>query len=433
MGLVLWVGLVSRAQDAQIKWVTFACEPRDAQVFLEVSGSRPYLLGPCNQPLPLDLGLFDGRRSVAITLRRPGWQDETRILQQSPVEFGFFANRDRYPDPSQGPVRLTPQADLASRGQQAAYFVRTHWPGLAVLAGLGLGSLAWLRSRLQRASQDRRRAQELEQLQATSADLLLGRKLGAYRLVSLLGAGGMGSVYRAEGDESVAIKIMRPEFTADPVARQRFRREIEIYRDLSHPNIVRLLDFGEQDGLLYLVLELLEGKTMRQVLAGRRLAPPEALDYLRRLAPALDYAHAHSIVHRDLKPENVFLTGSGRLVVMDFGVAGGGEYTRATLTGQGLGTPEYMAPEQVHGRAEPASDRYSLGIMLYEMLEGRVPFQGEDSLAVAFMQVGQEPPPLSADLPPGVAAVVRRLLAKNPRRRFGSCAEAVEALEAALK
>jgi len=164
----------------------------------------------------------------------------------------------------------------------------------------------------------------------------------------------------------------------------------------------------------------------------RRLSLEEVLQYARPLAETMDYAHSKRIVHRDLKPENVFLTEEGRLVVMDFGIARGGDYTQATSTGQGLGTPSYMAPEQVQGRPEAASDLYSFGIMLYEMFAGDVPFQGDDAMAVAFLHVGQQAPslgPLRPDLPKKVVEAVARLLSKDPKKRFPSFDEALAAMQ----
>jgi serine/threonine-protein kinase len=270
-----------------------------------------------------------------------------------------------------------------------------------------------------------------------TSDALLLTVLGRYRLVSRLGAGGMASVYKGIPEDSldqsqaVAVKVMHPQFAGDAASRKRFRREIEIYRDLSHPNLLRLEDFGEQDGILFLVVELLQGKTLRQLLGDRKLSLEEILGYVTPLAAAMDYAHGKQIIHRDLKPDNVFHTEQGRLVVMDFGIARGGEYTQATATGQGLGTAEYMAPEQVQGRPQPASDLYSFGVMLFEMLAGALPFEGPDPMSVAFMQVGQQPPDLATlrpDLPAQVAEVVARLLSKNPQKRFATFAEAVAAL-----
>lgn len=402
------------AGPAYAQQVTFACDPRDARVFLEVGGTGPALLGPCNQPV--DTAAFAGRNTVNLTFKRPGWLDETRT-----VPADWFHGRDRYPDASQGPVRLSPAPD--GLGQRLPYYLKTYW--LALL-GLGLvvaGAVLQMR---------RRTVVVLAPQQVTGGDPFLGKELGGYTLSARLGVGGMGTVYRGEREgQSAAVKVMHPQFAADPVNRKRFRREVEIYRELKHRNILRLDDCGDQDGVLFLVFELLEGQTLRDLLRGRKLSVAEALEFALPLAETVDYAHSRSIVHRDLKPENLFLTEDGRLVVMDFGLARGGEFTQHTATGVGLGTPAYMAPEQVQGRPEEASDRYSFGILLFEMFAGTVPFHGDDPMAVAFAQVGQQPPSLHQlrpDLPPHVSDVVARLLAKDPRKRHPSLKEAVQEL-----
>jgi len=411
---VLVILLLATACQAQN--VTFACEPRDARVYLEVGGTAPYLVGECNRPVDVSEP-FKDRENLKLTFKRPGWLDETR-----PVQASWFRGRARYPDASQGPVRLSPAP--GGFPQRAAYALRTQWLTLLGFGTMVTGFVLYLRRRPA--------ITRLAPARVTGGDPFLGKTLGGYELLERIGVGGMGTVYRAAREgQFYAVKVMHPQFAADPVNRKRFGREVEVYRELRHRNILRLDDYGDQEGVLFLVFELLEGKTLREIMGGRRLSVGEAMEYACPLAETIDYAHGKTIVHRDLKPENVFLTNDGRLVVMDFGLARGGEFTQHTATGEGLGTPAYMAPEQVQGRPEEASDRYAFGILLFEMFAGTVPFHGDDPMAVAFAQVGQQPPSLEdlrPDLPASVAPVVARLLAKDPRKRYRTLREAVQEL-----
>ncbi|MEW6284432.1 MAG: protein kinase, partial [Candidatus Eremiobacterota bacterium] len=290
------------------------------------------------------------------------------------------------------------------------------------------------------------RAQKLEQLVAAtpSQASFVGRTLGGYTLVDELGGGGMARVFRGvpadtlDDDQAVAIKVLHRDYAQDPELQMRFRREVRLCRELNHPHIVRLLDWGEQDGVTYLVLELVRGKTLRDRLPPHPLTPEEAFDLLDPILDAVSYAHSMGIVHRDLKPENVMLTDSGTVKVMDFGLARRQQsQSNLTRTGATLGTPAYMAPEQARGgRLDPASDQYSLGVLAYEILTAQKPFQGEDPLQVILQHLGEEPPPPSQirrDLPPGVERAVLRMLAKQPGDRFPDLAAARAALLSALR
>lgn len=426
--------------QAETKWVTFHCEPNDAKVFLEVGSAKPYLLGTVGENLALDLSLFDGRRNVRITFRRSGWLDETRSLQQEPVQSRYFDTRDRYPEASQGPVRLTAKTDLASRSEQIRYYGWRHRVGLSLsllIATLGAG-FGWRRYAWQRTQA--RRGQKLDEMVATldSKDPYSGTVLGSYRLLEKLGEGGMSVVYRAVSNESlqheVAIKILDPRLAKDEASVKRFRREIQICQGLNHANIMQLYDFGRQDDIWYLVMELLRGHTLSQELDQGLLDPAQVSQFCEPLVKALGYLHDKEIVHRDLKPENVFLTDQGKLKLMDFGIARGEAYTVATATQGGLGTPAYMSPEQVEGRFEAASDQYALGCMVYEMLTGGPPFTDPDPFTLAFKHVGEVPRrvrTLVPEVPEELDNVVMRLLAKRPEQRFRSMEEAGEALVAA--
>jgi CHASE2 domain-containing sensor protein len=266
---------------------------------------------------------------------------------------------------------------------------------------------------------------------------LLGLRVGGYRLVEPLGEGGMAAVYRAvpadtlDDTGSVAIKVLHPRLSGDRQCRQRFRREIEISRTLSHPSLVRVLGGGEQEGCLYLVLELVRGESLRLRMRRGPLNVVQSLALLEPVARALDYAHSRGVVHRDVKPENILLGPQGPRLT-DFGMAWAAGSETATAAGQVLGTAFYVAPEQIEGRAGPASDQYALGAVLYEMLAGRPPFAAETPLALLRQHLTEPPPPLERpDLPPGVEEALGRMLAKDPGARFPTVGAALEAVRRA--
>lgn len=280
------------------------------------------------------------------------------------------------------------------------------------------------------------------------AEVDLGIRIGPYRLLEKIGVGGMAAVYRARRNarptepvpEAVALKLMNAELSQDDEIRRRFRREVRITTRLDHPNIVRTIHFGDHKGLIYIVMELVQGHTLRDLMGQRLFAPAEALRILKPLSLALHYAHHLGIVHRDVKPENVMIQHDGRLKVMDFGVARGQDDVtngRLTIAGVAVGTPAYMAPEQVQGTVEgdapcPASDQYSLGCLIYELLTGHVPFESDTPLQVMQMQVVQDPPPMQGLANTPLEAVVFRMLAKRPEDRFPSVKDAYLALEASI-
>ncbi|MBO8189343.1 protein kinase domain-containing protein, partial [Streptomyces spirodelae] len=275
---------------------------------------------------------------------------------------------------------------------------------------------------------------------AQAAGNYLGRMVGGgrFQLRSLLGAGGMASVYLAYDsvlDRQVAVKTLHTELGREQSFRERFRREAQSVAKLTHTNIVSVFDSGEDeiDGALvpYIVMEYVEGKPLRTVLdediAQYGAMPADkALKITGDVLAALEVSHEMGLVHRDIKPGNVMLTKRGVVKVMDFGIARAMQsgVTSMTQTGMVVGTPQYLSPEQALGRGVDArSDLYSVGIMLFELLTGRLPFDADSPLAIAYAHVQEEPPTPSSinqSIPPAVDALVARTLKKNPNERFPS-------------
>jgi eukaryotic-like serine/threonine-protein kinase len=261
---------------------------------------------------------------------------------------------------------------------------------------------------------------------------------GRYRAEKRLGSGGMAEVWCAEDDvlgRRVALKLLGSRFAEDDDFRERFKREAQAAAGLAHPNIVGIFDRGEWDGTPYIAMELVEGRTLKDVVRERGPLPPDiAVNLTIQILRALGYAHRRGIVHRDVKPQNVILDREGQAKVADFGIARSGA-SEMTETGTIVGTVQYVSPEQAQGQpVSPRSDLYSAGIVLYELLTGRVPFDGESPVSIALKQVSEPPVPpsqLRPGISPALEAVVMRALEKDPARRFGDADEFIGALEQA--
>ncbi|MEJ5309566.1 MAG: protein kinase [Anaerolineae bacterium] len=276
---------------------------------------------------------------------------------------------------------------------------------------------------------------------------LVGQTIGAYRVIAKLGEGGMAEVYKAYQprlEREVALKFIRPELAANAEFRGRFEHEAKAIACLSHPNIVHIYDFGEEGNRYYLVMEYIPGVTLKERLealhaAGKTMDWNEACRIISQIAAALDYAHQQGIIHRDVKPANIMLTPDGRALLNDFGIARMlGTSQVLTQTGGTIGTPAYMSPEQIRGDKEqlgPASDLYSLGIVLYEMLTGRVPFSADTPLAVLYKHLHDPiplPRTLAPTLPEATEQVLLKALAKDPAERYPDGRSLTQALQASL-
>jgi eukaryotic-like serine/threonine-protein kinase len=265
------------------------------------------------------------------------------------------------------------------------------------------------------------------------------RLIDRYRLEQRLASGGMGTVYEATDERlqrRVAVKLLKEELADDPLFVERFRREARAVAALSHPNIASVFDYGADGGRDFIVMELLEGTDLAEVLRAGPLEPSRAAGIAAQACDALAHAHAAGIVHRDIKPANIILVASGRVKVTDFGIARALGDTTLTATGSVLGTAHYLAPEQASGSgAGAAVDQYAMGVMLYEMLTGEVPFSGDSPIGVAMRHVSDEIPAPSSkasEVPAELDKVVLTATAKDPSDRYPDIAAMASALRATV-
>jgi beta-lactam-binding protein with PASTA domain/predicted Ser/Thr protein kinase len=253
---------------------------------------------------------------------------------------------------------------------------------------------------------------------------------GRYRIIRKLGSGGMANVYLAEDQElgrRVAIKILNDRHAHDDQFVERFRREAKNAAGLSHPHIVSIYDRGEAEGTYYIAMEFLDGRSLKELIVARGTAPVNvAIEYARQILDALRFAHRNGIVHRDIKPHNVIVDAEGRVKVTDFGIARAGA-TQMTEVGSIIGTAQYLSPEQARGSpVDQTSDLYSVGIVLYELLTGKVPFTGDSPVEIAMKHISATPEPPSrvrAEIPGELDKIVLRALAKSPQQRYKSAEE----------
>jgi serine/threonine protein kinase len=268
---------------------------------------------------------------------------------------------------------------------------------------------------------------------------LVGKSLGQFRIVERIGAGGMATVFKAYQptlDRYVAIKVLPARYARDPVFVKRFVQEARAVAKLIHPNILQIHDFGEQDNITYIVMEFVEGGTLKDRLK-RPLTVPEAVDYMIQASEGLNCAHNHGIVHRDVKPANMLLRTDGYLLLSDFGIAKILEgTTNLTRAGVGIGTPQYMSPEQGTGMpVDRRSDIYSLGIVLFHCLAGRVPFTADNALTITVKHLN-DPLPVemlrAAGVPMPIEQVVVKMTAKQPQDRYQTMDAVIDALTTAL-
>jgi len=264
---------------------------------------------------------------------------------------------------------------------------------------------------------------------------------GRYQILSELGRGGMGIVFRADDKqlkEQVAIKILSPLLSNDPDALERLKREVSAARRITHPNVIRIHDISEINGLHFISMEFFSGSSLKDFIRQRGvLSPMQAYNIARQICDGLEAAHTQGVVHRDLKSQNIIINPAGQIKIIDFGLARNAQREGMTATGLIMGTPEYMAPEQVAGkRVDERADIYSLGVILYELFTGHLPFTGDSAIAVGFKQIKDSPTPprqINPQIVESIEAIILKALQKEPVQRYQSVAELRSDLENAAR
>ncbi len=268
-----------------------------------------------------------------------------------------------------------------------------------------------------------------------------GENVGPYRVIEQLGSGGMATVfkaYHASLDRYVAIKVLHPAFKADPQFFERFKREARIVANLEHPNIIPVYDFNEHNGEPYLVMRFVEGDTLKPQMKGQPMPAKDILQLMRPVCQALNYAHNQGVLHRDIKPSNIMVTSDGSIFITDFGLARMVQAGESTLSQDMMvGTPQYISPEQAQGMSEldGRTDIYSLGVVLFEMLTGRVPFHADTPFATVHDHIYTPlplPSSINPDIDPAVERMLLKALSKEPEDRFATAADLLESLEGTL-
>lgn len=467
IGLLLCASVV--AQGKVQKQVRFQTEPADAVVFVYDVGSGK--LEEARTQAQGNLLILDSEKGLALKfgLRprlltppadlKPVANDTRTFALSEPIIFSKenvqdIAKSGVWPPAGQPPLQLQFSEAEKQFYQKDLLASRLIWivpSGLLVLVllfgGLRYYEVRVRRPRAQLLEMETRR-EEFNQLvnsqRLERKDNNLGSVMGGYVLEKFLGAGGMARVYRAVPEqtldvkECVAIKLMSDASATSEEFRKRFFREADVGRNLTHPSVVRIEDYGDAEGTLYLVMEFVQGQNLRDKIAPEGLSGAEVWGYCKPICEALQYVHQRGVIHRDLKPENIMVTPGGRLVIMDFGLAKRHDHSMLTGSGDILGTPAYMSPEQIQGNPPPdaRSDQYAIGVLVYELVTGKLPFHGTtDPVQLLMKHIGSEPfraSELRPNLPPQLDQVLLRMLSKNPDDRYPDMAACAAALQPAL-
>ena len=268
-------------------------------------------------------------------------------------------------------------------------------------------------------------------------DNLIGKRLdGRYSIEGLVGVGGMANVYRGtdlKTGNQIAVKVLKEEFLDNEELVRRFKNESKAISILSHPNIVKVYDVSVTDKLQYIVMEYVDGITLKEYLKqrGGALTWKETVHFATQVLSALQHAHSKGIIHRDVKPQNIMLLADGSIKMMDFGIARFSRAQSQTVSDKAIGSVHYISPEQAKGeRTDARTDIYSVGVMLYEMLSGRLPFDGDGAVSIAIMQISEKPKPLAEiapNTPAGLRQITEKAMEKDPDKRYQSAQEMLDA------
>ena len=415
------LGAQPLARDVELTVHTFP----PSQIFL-LTPTGESLLGYSGQPTRVSPPVIRNRQGVPVQyasgtllLRAEDHAEQRVSISGSDWASGRL--------PSQGSYRLPASSFLVGLLDWVKVYPLASLSGLALLLLGGAAAFRW-RSTARATSAE---VKALHSRLETTGDPLLGKLLGRYQVEARLGQGGMGSVYQVSDEVGVyAAKVIYFE-ALDSQSVDRFRREFKLLSQLRHPAFPRCFDYQEKDSMAFQVMELVKGRTLRELVRPAGIPWAEVRPWVLAILDGLHCAHSQGIVHRDLKPENIMANGE-QVKILDFGIARQTQLTAITMTGQAFGTPKYIAPEQVYGSSsevDARTDLYSLGIILYELLSGCPPFQAEEVQELVALHLNAPPPRLQAKgVPAGMADVIEVLLAKNPANRYASAQRVKEVL-----
>lgn len=433
--LLLFLILTSAGWGQETKWRHLRT---DYPLRIWVVGEMgPQFVGMTNSELGAEQArqLVEKRERIFLT---PEWVEKDgvadagyRLTTTDFSEHAFSEDGTIWP----GKGRFKPAFGL---GTGLRLFVIHRWPillfGIVLLGAIGRKGFVVAKTR----NSEKEHAKALQNFinSRDHSDPRLSKRYGSYLLSEPLGQGGMSAVYKAvpastlDPEEAVAIKILLPHLVTKDDNKERFRREITLLSEMSHPNIIKVREYGEEPELFY-AMDLISGKELRDLMPLREPSLEKVVTLLRPVFSALGYAHDNGVIHRDLKPENILLDPKVGAVVMDFGLAKREDLDKITATGSVLGTALYLAPEQINGVVNPRTDQYALGVILYECFTGRGPFEAEDPMQLVMAHLTKPPRPMDG-VEPGVETVVMRMLTKDPEERYATMGAALAALEAQL-
>lgn len=435
----LMSGVLAQIPEADRLQIEFRVEPSSAMVYpaasagnvrratQDPSDTAQHAIGKADEKLIFDRRMYpDG--NLVVIFRAEGYQDS---VMSFPILNAIANGLPSIVLPPTG----QPAVALVPKSRDWGRFALTFGFGML---GLGAAIAAYFRWRASRTKVvDIQRWVSENVIHGGETDPLVGHRLGPYWVIEKLGHGGMATVYRAVREQDlehpVALKVIHPHVAEGQDFEGRFRREVLIGSNLIHPGIVEVKESGIEEGRHYIAMELVTGRELRSRIPEQGMPLSQALPYLSMVFAAVAHAHSKGIVHRDLKPENVLITESGVLKLTDFGLAKSHNVTNLTATGSILGTPGYMAPEQISGQPlNPATDQYALGVLTFELCTGKLPFAGEDVMQVIMAHLSTPAPSPSSvkpGLPPAIDQLVLKMLAKDPNERFPSVSEALAALK----